>query len=394
MKQDEEKRVNAIEMQKLPKTIKINEKEYFIDNILLKTDNFTMYKVSDSLKREFALKKVIKISKSEFVNSILLLKGKPCIATVFDYESTPDSVNVIMELGTPIDPMNIPKNLIKRRMRQILTSVASVSSAQLHFSKLTLSDFVETNGGIRLMNFESTLYKEKSVSEKTFAPITHILKELIEGRRITMESSLYRDLTKIIAKAEETDVSQLDHFLNNELFRDNAKVTINRSNRASTPDPHNLRVMRKVKIVEQKQETEEVQPASIPEEALIPKIIPKSRPKKGIVAYFGVGIFLCLTVLITLQSTLGATPTFTALALKLGWIGVAACGALAFATLTAFDDDDYIQDTIDKLKTWCIALIGFTLFVIISKVVEIRMDLYSLGIVPVLIAWVIGTLVL
>ena len=377
--------------------------KYFIDNILSETDLFTLYKVSDDLHREFCYKRTKYISRSEYVNALILLQNKPGIAKIFEYESTGESVNVILELGSPIDPFMIPKNLIKRRMRQILTAVSSISQAQLHFSNLQLSDFVETNGGIRLMHVESTI-NQTTVSEHTFAPITHILKALIEQRRITMDPTMFRDLNRMIQKAGETEVAQINNMLRTELFKDDLKVTINKSstNRSSTPDPHNLRRIQRnpIQISNSKDLSFQAPTYDSPqfsEIEIIPKI-PASRASSSIskkhILYYASGVALCTSVLITLQIAIGLSMTLTALALKPGLIAVACCAALTVATFTSFDDDYDIAESVAKLKKWSISLGAYTLFLLFSKYLEVSADQFTAPTACVIVAWMIGALVL
>ena len=96
------KRIDLIENIMYISTI-CGEKKYFIDNNLTECSLFTFYKVSDDLHREFCFNKTKYISRSEYVNSLILLKNKPGIAKIYNHETTKDSVHVILELGSPID---------------------------------------------------------------------------------------------------------------------------------------------------------------------------------------------------------------------------------------------------------------------------------------------------
>ena len=113
---------------KQPKEITVCGHHFFIDNILTQTEQFDMFKIHDDLKREFALKIMLQPElKETYINCLKILKNKPCIASIFEYEVKDSLLHIVFELGQPVDVFSIPKNLLKRRMRQILTAAASIA---------------------------------------------------------------------------------------------------------------------------------------------------------------------------------------------------------------------------------------------------------------------------
>lgn len=341
--------------------------KYFIDNIITHTDDYDLFKIHDNLRREFGLKIYKKKSlEKEFLDCLMLLKDKPGIAAIFEFELFSDHVSVVVELGTPVDVMSIPCNLLKRRMRQILTAITSVWNAQLDFADISMKDFVETNGGIRLMHVESTLTNSGNVRETTFAPVAHLLNELVEDNRIKMDPKLYKELQRCISKASETEIAQSKHLLNSELFRDGFRVTITKNTRAMTPDPHNLVLMKKRR---NEKEVEEEEPVPIR------KLNIDDIPTIPYVAFIGIGVFLSSLFVLAMQLTLKSSLTFTGMALKTSWVFIVACGALLLATFKMVNENDCDSvEYIANLKKWTRILVSFVILIIGGKVLELGID--------------------
>ena len=366
------------------KEIQILQHKFLVDNILTTTEEFDMYKIHDDLKREFALK-IIKnqnIQKS-YINCLNILKNKPCVAAFFEYEIKNSQVHVVFELGQPVDVYTIPKNLIKRRLRQILMAISSISEAGLHFADLNIEDFMDTNGGIRLIHFEHTLTNINKEDETTFEPCTHLLNEIFEGRKNSLDQSLYKDLKKCVDAAKETEIKDIKELINSQFMRDTVKVTFHKSNRAMTPDPHNLVLMKK------RRPRREESPQN---PVLMKKIKVQDMPPPSYLNFLGIGIFLSIFFVAVMQCSLTSTTTFTGLALKLSWIALSVCISYLIATYRYIKaEDDSAAEYMIKLQKWCRGLVVYILLTVGFRSLEFTLDTTTIGASVTLFVWLIAS---
>lgn len=352
--------------------IQVNSHQYIVDEKISEDYICTMYKVHDTNNREFLLRNIRHISITEYMNCVALLKGKSCIASYFEYQYQNKSINIVFETGNLVDPLIIPKNLLKRRVRQILTAISSINSSQLHFSQLDIDDFIDTNSGFRFINIESTMTKKSNVSERTFAPASKLINYLIEERRITLDPKLYREIKQMAQKAEQTEVTQLEFLLRSDLFQDSMKVTIGKPNtRSVTPDPHS-RVMRSPPPGTAHRNTEN----RIKKQEnlfIIKNFQPADIPSHSHLIFCIIGVFICLFVTLYLHFTTHSSVSFTFLIIKVIWLGISVCGAFAFAALNQYNNNSNMENFIETMRTlkkWFSLLNIYLAFVVVARMFE------------------------
>ena len=368
----------------VPKEIQIQSHKFVVDNILTTTDEYDMYKIHDDLRREFALK-IIKNQKiqNNYLNCLNILRNKPCVAAFFEYEVKDSMIHVVFELGQPVDVCTIPKNLIKRRIRQILMAIASISEAGLHFADLSIEDFIDTNGGIRLIHFEHTLTNINQEDESTFEPCVHLLNEIFECRKGSLDQDLYRDLKKCVEAAKESEIKEVKELITSQFMRDSVKVQFHKSNRAMTPDPHNLVLMKK------RRPSREQSPQN---PVLMKKIKIQDMPPPSYINFLGIGIFLSIFFVAVMQCSLTSTTTFTGLALKLSWIALSVCVSYLIATYRFIKaEDESAGEYIIKLQKWCRGLVAYILVTVGFRSLEFSIDTTTIGASVTLTVWLVAS---
>ncbi|EAY16943.1 hypothetical protein TVAG_280590 [Trichomonas vaginalis G3] len=373
----------------------VNNHPYYVEDKISEEYLYAMYNVIDKFKRKFILRIIRHTPITEYINCIALLKGKSCIASVYEYQPQNKNIFVVFETGKPVDPMEIPKNLIKRRVRQILTAISSLNSAQLHFAQIEIDDFIDTNGGFRFINIENAIIGKKNASEKTFDPAVKIINALVEPRRITLDPKLYREIHQMGEKASMTEISKLENLLRTDLFQDSVRVNfVSRQNsRSATPDPHTHII--------KKQQSQTIKPKAklqrpLHEEPAIMLINPGQLPSYSQLIFCCIGAFICLFITLYIHFSAVSSVSFTNLMLKLVWVGICLCGAFSFAAMKQYgnlNNAEYFIETVSNLRKLFNLLTAYLLFVVGAYAVEFNsIDVISVTLTAILLILLVTNL--
>lgn len=361
----------------------VNQTKIYIVELLEENKNYCLYKVVDVFEREYLLKEVRYQPVSSYLTALTLLMNKSCVAFISEYEVVDDKILIIYEYCQKIDVHNINPNYLKRRFHQILTVVYVLHKVGLHFSCLKLSDFCQTQNGFRLFHLENTLRESNNVSEITLESTAPLLSSLIEHRRMTIDPNLYKTLQKIIEKARSTECVYLEDLLNSPMFKVKKRVIIEPSERAFTPDPHDLIPMRhKVHHY-------------ISGGALWktdPDLDPSSTKMKIITIYMFIGVFLPFISFIHIQTSRLGPMSFASLANKITILGITVCGSLLLATVRDEDKDIYYIEQMAKLRNFITYLCLFSCCTLFIKILESKNSLLTLSLTFHTVIWIIFSL--
>jgi len=341
------------------------------------TQNFNLKHVKDEIGREFALKTVFFPQPEVYVDILQRAKSKPGLATFFAFYQQNDCVKVLFELGYPIVPISIPKNLIKRRMRQIMTSVLSLYKIGVCFSPLKISDFYETNGSVRLIHYESCFLNEQMLPT-TFKPAVGLLLSILDPRRSSLDSTSLKNFERLITNASSTKMPEMASFINSELCRDDFLVTISqRSSRSATPDPRSLygNVPVKSSFIT-KSRPDYVQPEPISKYEYL--------QCSGII----IVLFSCIFINVLLPKR---KITWSGIALKTIWIWIAACGAQFFSTINLAKIER--KASLKRLKKWTWGLTFMYLLIVFGKLIEIGSDNVSYFSLFIICIWILLSII-
>lgn len=367
----------------------VNGHKYKKESMLQMTSEYTTYSIRDDIRRQFTLKIANVTKPKDFVLSLNKLKGKSCIASIIEYQILHDQVLVVFEAGKPINIREIPKNLLKRRMKQIITAAASVADEKMDFTNLSLDDFINTNGGFRLIHFESTYKSPLNSSIKTFAPVIPLLKEIFDGKRAELDNDDVNNFQKAIKLTETTEISKMKELLDSEVLRDGFRVVINKGNRSATPDPHNL-IPFKRRRRRQVQEEDEYDN----EPVIIKRIEPGDIPSVPYLLFLSIGVLISFSVNLYIKLTLRSSLNFTSLLINVVLVICSVCCAFIGVVFTKLKDEFPPTQLTSKLKKWCIFLNATVIMTIGCKSLEISYDPITSSAGFILMVWLCSSMII
>ncbi|EAY18988.1 hypothetical protein TVAG_246660 [Trichomonas vaginalis G3] len=369
--------------------ILVNGHKYRKEILLQFSDDYSTYRVRDDIRREFTLKVFNHPESKEFIETMKKLRGKQCVASIVEYEILQDKILIIFESGKPIKTQDIQKNLIKRRLRQVITAAGSIAEANLNFSNLHLNDFIDTNGGFRLIHFESTYQTPPDPSITTFAPLVPILTEILEGKKADLDSEDISSIQKSITLAGKTEIQNLKQLLNSDTMRDGFRVVINKGNRSATPDPHNLvpfkRRRHRQVILDYEDEEEPI---------LIKRIEPGDVPSFTYLIFLSLGVIFSLIESIYIKLTIKLSYSFTYLMARTSLFICAVCGAILALTLKNYSVENPPISLTSKLKKWCLFLNGYVIVMIGIKSLEFNYEIITSAGAFVLMVWLLSSFII